>query len=147
MSTQSSTTILTLANLDTMTVKAKISEADVTRVKPGLTTYFTLLGGQRHPLLRHVAGHRAGADLRRLSTSSTSSSSSSSTSSAVYYYGLFDIPNKEGKLRVSMTAQVSIVLNQAKQTLCIPLAALGEKLKDWTLPGAGAAGGKNRGSI
>lgn len=37
VSNQSATTILTLATLDTMTVKAKISEADVTRVKPGQT--------------------------------------------------------------------------------------------------------------
>ncbi len=44
VSNQTATTILTLATLDNMTVKAKISEADVTRVKAGLPTYFTLLG-------------------------------------------------------------------------------------------------------
>lgn len=131
VSTQSSTTILTLANLDTMTVKAKISEADVTRVKPGLTTYFTLLGDSDTRYYGTLRAIEPGPTSGVSSTSSTSSSSSSSSSSsAVYYYGLFDIPNKEGKLRVSMTAQVSIVLNQAKQTLCIPVAALGEKLKD-----------------
>jgi len=129
VSTQSATTILTLANLETMTVKAKISEADVTRVRPGLTTYFTLLGD---------ADRRYYGTLRAIepgpvssSTSSSSSASSSSTSSsAIYYYGLFEVPNAENRLKVSMTAQVAIVLNQAKQALCIPVAALAEKRPD-----------------
>ena len=42
INTQTATTILTLANLDTITVKVKISEADVMRVRPGLTAYFTV---------------------------------------------------------------------------------------------------------
>jgi macrolide-specific efflux system membrane fusion protein len=123
VSTQSSTTIITLATLDTMTVKAKISEADVTRVRPGLTTYFTLLGD---------SDTRYYGTLRAIEPGpvSTSSSSSSSSGSAIYYYGLFEIPNRYGKLKVSMTAQVTIVLNRAKQALCIPVSALGEKLKD-----------------
>ncbi len=56
VSTQTATTILTLATLDTMTVKAKISEADVTRVKPGLPTYFTLLGGMIGIVLSYGVG-------------------------------------------------------------------------------------------
>jgi membrane fusion protein, macrolide-specific efflux system len=44
VSAQTATTILTLANLDTMTVKAEISEADILRVKPGQKVYFTTLG-------------------------------------------------------------------------------------------------------
>lgn len=122
VSTQSSTTIITLATLDTMTVKAKISEADVNRVRPGLTTYFTLLGD---------SDTRYYGTLRAIEPGpvSSSTSSSSSSSSAIYYYGLFEVPNPEGKLKVSMTAQVSILLNQARQTLCIPVSALGEKLR------------------
>ncbi|MDD2899188.1 MAG: macrolide transporter subunit MacA [Desulfuromonadaceae bacterium] len=125
VSTQSATTIITLATLDTMTVKAKISEADVTRVKPGLETYFTLLGD---------ADKRYYSKLRAIEpgpvSSGTNSSTSSSNSSAVYYYGLFEVPNSDNKLKVSMTAQVAIVLNQVKQALCIPVSALGETQKD-----------------
>lgn len=128
VSTQSATTILTLANLDTMTVKAKISEADVTRVKPGLVTYFTLLGDtdQRYyGKLRAIEpGPVSGT------TSSGTSSSSSTSSTAIYYYGLFEVPNPENRLKVSMTAQVAVLLNQAKQTLCIPVAALVDKGKE-----------------
>ncbi len=132
VSTQSSTTIITLATLDTMTVKAKISEADVTRVKPGLTTYFTLLGDSDTRYYGKLRAIEPGpvSSSSSSSSSGSSSTSSSSSSSAVYYYGLFEIPNRDGRLKVSMTAQVTIVLNRAQQALCIPVAALGEKSGD-----------------
>ena len=43
---------------------------------------------------------------------------------------MFDVPNPEGKLRISMTTQVSIVANAAKNALTIPATALGRKNKD-----------------
>ena len=125
VSTQSATTILTLADLDTITVKAKISEADVIRVKPGLVTYFTLLGDTETRYYGKLRAIEPGPVSS--SSTTTSSSSSSSSSSAVYYNGLFEVPNPENRLRVSMTAQVSIVLGSASKALCIPVSAIGEK--------------------
>ena len=40
------------------------------------------------------------------------------------------MPNPQGKLRISMTAQATIVLDKAKDVLLIPSAALGAKGKD-----------------
>jgi len=128
VSTQSATTIITLATLDTMTVKAKISEADVTRVKPGLQTYFTLLGDadtRYYGTLRAIEPGPVSS-----STGTSTSSSSTSSSTAIYYYGLFEVPNTNNKLKVSMTTQVVIILNQVKQALCIPVSALGNKQQD-----------------
>lgn len=125
VSNQSATTILTLATLDTMTVKAKISEADVTRVKPGLPTYFTLLGDSDTRYYGKLRAIEPGPV-----SSGTTTSSTSSSNSAIYYYGLFDVPNPDNTFKVSMTAQIAVVLNQAKQALCIPIAALREKQKD-----------------
>jgi len=128
VSNQTATTILTLATLDTMTVKAKISEADVTRVKPGLSTYFTLLGDsdtRYHGKLRAIEPSPVSSG-----TASSGTSSTGCSSSAIYYYGLFEVPNPDNKLKVSMTTQVAVVLHQARQTLCIPVSALGEKQKD-----------------
>lgn len=130
VSTQSATTILTLADLDTMTVKAKISEADVTKVKPGLTTYFTLLGDADKRYYGKLRAIEPGPVSSSTSSTSSASSSTSSGSSAIYYYGLFEVPNAGNRLKVSMTAQVAIVLSQAKQALCIPVAALSEKRAD-----------------
>lgn len=125
VSNQSATTILTLATLDIMTVKAKISEADVTRVKPGLTTYFTLLGDSD---TRYYGTLRA-IEPGPISSGSTSTGTSNS-SSAIYYYGLFEVPNPDHTFKVSMTAQVAVVLNQVKQTLSIPMSALSSKQVD-----------------
>lgn len=129
VSAQSATTILKLANLDTITVKAEISEADVTKVKPGQKVYFTILG---EPDRRRYSIIRAIEPAPTSATSSTSSDStaSSSSSDAIYYNGLFEVPNKDHRLRDSMTAQVAIVLKEAKQALCIPSSALGEKDQD-----------------
>ncbi|MBP1628607.1 MAG: efflux transporter, family, subunit [Holophagaceae bacterium] len=123
VSTQSATTILTLANLDTITVKAQISEADVARVKPGMTVYFTTLGDSDTRHYSHLRAIEPGST----STSSSTSTTSSTSTSAVYYNGLFEVPNTDKALRASMTAQVSIVLGEARKVLCIPVAALGDK--------------------
>lgn len=132
VSAQTATTILKLANLDTITVKAEISEADVIKVKPGQKVYFTILGDpdkRIYSTLRAI--EPAPADSSSSSSSSTSGSASTS-STAIYYNGLFDVPNPDHYLRDSMTAQVSIVLHETRQALCIPSSALGEKQADGT---------------
>ena len=43
----------------------------------------------------------------------------------VFYDVLFDIPNPKRELKIQMTAQVFIVLAQAKDVLLIPTAAIG----------------------
>ena len=126
VSSQSAPTILKLADLDTMTVKAEISEADVIRVQPGQATRFTILGD---PDTEYQGVMRAIEPAPESESSEESSTtSSSSTSSAIYYNGLFDVPNPGHKLRVSMTAQVTIVLGESKQALAIPLSVLGKRL-------------------
>jgi len=132
---QSAPTILILAQLGTVTVKAQISEADVVRVKPGQKVYFTILGEPGKPrttTLRAVEPAPDSISTTSSSTSSSSSSSSSSTStaSAVYYNGLFDVPNADGKLRISMTAEVHVVLAEVKGALTVPATALGARQAD-----------------
>lgn len=129
---QTTPTIIKVAQLDTVTVKTQISEADVIKVQPGLPVYFTILGD---PDLRYNAKLRTiepatDAILTETSSSSSSSSSSSTSTTAIYYNGLFDVPNPDNKLRISMTAQVSIVRAQAKGAVLIPSSALGRRGKD-----------------
>lgn len=120
---QSAPTILKVAQLDTMTIEAQISEADVPKVNTGMPVYFTILG---EPGKRYTAKLRAiePAPDSINSDTTTTSSSSSSTSTAIYYNGLFDVENPDGKLRISMTAQVYIVLAQAKDALLVPATAV-----------------------
>ena len=127
-SVQMSPTIIKLARLDTMTVKAQISEADVPRVKAGMPVYFTLLGD---PDTRYETTLRAvEPGPTTLASDTGTTTTTSSTATAVYYNGIFDVPNPQGKLRIAMTAQATIVLDKIKDALLIPSAALGAKGKD-----------------
>lgn len=121
-SNQTAPTIVKLAKLDTMTIKAQISEADVMRVQEGQKVYFTTLGdseNKRYATLRQI---EPAPDSINNETKTTTTSSS--TSNAIYYNALFDVPNPDGKLRIDMTAQVYIILAEAKNALTVPSAAL-----------------------
>ena len=133
---QTAPTIIKLAQLDAMTIQAQISESDVPRVAPGQPAYFTILG---EPERRHQASLRSiepgPIDINSYDGRATSNNSSN----AVYYNGVLDVPNADGKLRIQMTAQVNIVLRQAKNVLLIPAGALGKRIK-----GENAPDGKNQ---
>ena len=137
---QSTPTIIKLAQTETMTVKTQISEADVTRVKMGQKVYFTILG---EPNKRYTATLRSIEPAPdSILTETTSSTSTTAASTAIYYNGLFDAPNEDGKLRISMTAQVQIVRADAPGALTIPATALGPRGKDgsYTVRVVGADG-------
>ncbi|WP_126975491.1 efflux RND transporter periplasmic adaptor subunit [Frigidibacter oleivorans] len=116
----SSPTLVKLANLDTMVVKAEISEADVVSVTPGLPSTFTLSGA---PDLQFDATLRA----LEPAPSAIVDSDTISTDTAIYYNALLDVPNPDGILRIGMTAQVTIVLDRAEDVLTVPVAALGAR--------------------
>jgi len=105
-------TIAKIANLDTMVIKAEISEADVVKVSAGQKVYFTILG---------EPDGRIEATLREIEPAPTSiANDTSSSGSAVYYNGLFEVPNPDHRLRISMTASVTIVLAEARNVLSLP---------------------------
>lgn len=120
VSNQTATTILKLATMDTMTVKAEISEADVIKIKPGMEVEFTILGDPKRVFkstLKKIAPAPQSA-------SSSNNTTTSSTSTAIYYNAEFDVPNDDRVLRVSMTAECSIILAQKKDVLIVPITAV-----------------------
>lgn len=121
---QTAPTIVKLAQLDTVTVKAEISEADVMRVQPGQPVYFTTLGEPRRRYNAKLRAVEPAPTTYGSTTSTSSSSTSSSSGNAIYYYGLFDVDNPDGRLRIGMTAQVNIVLESAGNVLTVPSAAI-----------------------
>jgi macrolide-specific efflux system membrane fusion protein len=106
---QSAPNILRLADISTVTVWAQVSEADIVRVKPGQDVYFTILGDSK----------RWNGKVRQVLPTPEL------INNVVFYDVLFDIPNLERELKIQMTAQVFIVLAQAKGVLLIPVAAIG----------------------
>lgn len=129
---QSAPTIVVLGQLETMTVRAEISEADIVKVKPGQSLYFTILGDQDHRYEARLdqiepAPESIKTDASFSSTTTSSSSSSSSTSTAIYYIGVFNVPNKDYALRTYMTAEVHIITGEARRVKVIPALAVMRK--------------------
>ncbi|MGN1392922.1 MAG: efflux RND transporter periplasmic adaptor subunit [Succinivibrionaceae bacterium] len=123
VSSQSAPTIVKISELDTMTVEAEISEADVVKIKKGMRAYFTILG---------LPDRKFESTLRQIEPSPNSDSSTSTTSTsssqAIYYKALFDVSNPEGILRDSMTAEVTVILGESKNVLMLPISVLRKKV-------------------
>jgi len=115
---QSAPTIVTLADLSSVRVKAKISEADVVNLKVGLPVYFNIIGRPDKKYQATLSTIGPAPD------GTTASDSSTSTDSAIYYIGYFTVPNPDGALRINMTAQVYIVENKVSNVLSVPAAAI-----------------------
>ncbi|TKT69523.1 efflux RND transporter periplasmic adaptor subunit [Aquamicrobium sp. LC103] len=120
---QTAPTIVMIAQLDTMTVRADISEADVVRVRKGMPVWFSILGAPQ----RRFDGELRQVEPAPASIANEGSSAAGvrgSTSGAIYYTGLIDIANVDGVLRPAMTAQVSIVLSRVSGAVLVPLSAV-----------------------
>ena len=121
---QSTPSIVEVAQLDVMTVKAQVSEADIIHVTTGQKVYFSILGAPQH----YFHG-----DLRTIEPGPTLLTGDDSRlnigdNDAIYYNAVFDVDNTEGLLRFGMTAQVSIVLDSAQDALLVPSQILTRKL-------------------
>lgn len=121
--------ILRIAKLSPMTVWAQVSEADIGKVKPGMSAYFTTLaGGKRRwtSTVRQILPIPP-KPLEQSSQgggSPTSATSGTTGSQVVQYTVLLDVDNPDGALMAEMTTQVFFVAGQASQVLTAPLAAL-----------------------
>lgn len=123
---QSAPTLVVLGDLTQMDVFAKISEADIDRVHPGQKVWFTVLGApeRRYETVLETVAPAPESIVNDASISGGTSSSTSETSEAIYYNGRFTVPNRDGRLRTYMTAEVHIVLDSARDVLTVPAMAL-----------------------
>ncbi|EKT4468329.1 efflux RND transporter periplasmic adaptor subunit [Pseudomonas putida] len=121
--------ILRIAKLSPMTVWAQVSEADIGKVQPGMTAYFTTLaGGKRRwtSTVRQILPiPPKPLDQASQGGGSPASAGAGTTGSKVVQYTvLLDVDNPDGALMAEMTTQVFFVAGQARQVLTAPLAAL-----------------------
>ena len=121
--------LLKLADLDTMTIKAQVSEADVIHIAPGQQVYFTILGEDKR-----YYGQLRGTEPAPQNFLETPPAGTPKQNTAVFYNALFEVPNPDHRLRISMTAQVRIVLDTAQSVLTVPVAALGPRNADGSFP-------------
>lgn len=101
--------VLRIADLDTMTVKSQVSEADVPKLAVDMPVYFTTLG---QPDRR-----RAGKLRQILPTPEV-------VNNVVLYSALFDVENPTHDLLPQMSAQVFFVVGQVRDVPVVPMSAI-----------------------
>jgi len=126
---QTAPILFRIADLSTMTVQAQVSEADIQRIKPGLSVYFTTLGD---PDTKHEG------KVRGVEPTPTS------TNPPVFYNTLFDVPNDNLSLMPEMTAQVYFPMMTRTNILIMPLAALDYARKQFLHRAKQGGGKKNK---
>ncbi|HAU29118.1 MAG TPA: efflux RND transporter periplasmic adaptor subunit [Rhodospirillaceae bacterium] len=120
---QTSPTVLTIADLDTMTVWAQVSEADVMKVSEGMEVSFTTLGD--------TTQKRKGRVRQVMPTPEI-------VSEVVLYNVLIDVDNRDRRLMNGMSAQVFFTVAKAANVPLVPVSALGRRMEDEDQPGAEA---------
>jgi macrolide-specific efflux system membrane fusion protein len=118
---QTAPTIMQIANLDTMTVRAQVAEADIMRIKEGVKAYFTTLGSDER---------RWEGTVRQVLPSPET------INDVVLFNVLIDVDNKDRTLMTGMSTQVFFTLGEAKDVVLVPNAALGKRLMDQDKDGA-----------
>lgn len=109
VASQQAPVILQIADLDTMTVRTQVSEADISKLKVGMTAYFTTLGNP---------DRRRFGKLRQILPTPTL------VNNVVLFDALFDVDNPDRDLMPQMTAQVFFVVGSAKNVPIVPMTAL-----------------------
>ncbi|MDQ7777933.1 efflux RND transporter periplasmic adaptor subunit [Paracoccus aminovorans] len=127
---QSSPTIAVLGGLDRMNVHAEISEADIGKVQPGQRVRFTLLDDSGRSYEGRLESIAPAPQSIVNDSAVNPDSTTDSDSSAVYYIGIIPVENPDGALRTYMTAQVSVLLGEARDVLTVPATALGPQSRD-----------------
>ena len=112
---QTTPTIVTIANLDVMTVRAQVAEADIMKIKHDMDMYFTTLGSNE----RRWQGR-----VRQVLPSPEEEND------VVLYNVLVDVENTDRQLMTGMTTQMFFVIEQADNIATIPVSALGARQKD-----------------
>ena len=124
-SSQTSPTVVQIADLTSMTNKMQIAEGDATKVKAGQTVNFTILSEPDTPISAKLDSVDPG--LTTMSQGSYSKSTDT-TSSAIYYFARATVPNPEGKLAIGMTTQNTVEIASVDNVLVVPTVAI--KTKD-----------------
>lgn len=106
---QTAPNIMQVANLDVMTVRAQVAEADVSRLTAGMQVYFTTLGA---------------SDFRWRGTVRQILPTPVTINDVVLYEALVDVDNKEHALMTGMSTQMFFLINASENALLVPTTAL-----------------------
>lgn len=112
---QTAPVIVQIANLDIMTVKAQVAEADIKKLKVGMPMYFMTLGSM---------DRRWWGRIRQILPSPET------VNDVVLYNVLVDIENKDQQLMTGMTTQMFFIVAKKENIPIIPASALFKRIPE-----------------
>ena len=119
-SNQSAPTIVQVADLSKMLIKAEVAEGDITKVKKGMEVEVATVANPDKTYKSIVKS----VDYATSTLTDNEYSESVSNTSAVYYYANIILDNKDGNLRIGMTTTNTITINSVKNVLSVPVVAV-----------------------
>ncbi len=119
-SNQSAPTIVQVADLTKMLIKAEVAEGDITKVKTGMNVELTTLA---NPEIIYKSTIES-VDLATSTLTDDEYSESVSNSSAVYYYANIILDNPDNNLRIGMTTTNTIKIKESQNILLVPTVAV-----------------------
>lgn len=117
---QTTPAIAYIADLSKMQIKMQISESDITKIKVGDKVVYNVLAEPK----RKFGGVLSLIDPGLSTLSDGEYKISSGSSLAVYYYATLDVNNDDNFLRIGMTTQNKIIINEIKDALIVPTIAI-----------------------
>lgn len=124
-SNQTTPTIAKIADLSKMEIRMQIAEGDILKISKGMSVVYSILSDNKHKFKAIIDS--VDPALTTLSDGSynntQSSSSKTSDSEAVYYYAKVLI-NDNKILKIGMTTENSIIINEAKDVNYLPINAV-----------------------
>lgn len=118
---QNTPTLVRLASLEQLELKARIAESDVIRINNGIDAKFKILG---------LIDREFNAKLLRIDLASEKNTYEENKNlndkDGVYYIAHFLVDNKENLLRLDMSAYINIIVDKRDNALSIPITALVE---------------------
>jgi len=118
------TVIMTIADLSSKQIVAKVDETDIGSVKVGQQATFTVDTYTDKTFTAHVSQISKTDTGNSWDTTSSKSSSSSTSASVIYYYVILDVDDPEGLLFPGMTTRVEIQTASNDNALVVPISAL-----------------------
>ncbi|MDC9819443.1 efflux RND transporter periplasmic adaptor subunit [Pectobacterium polonicum] len=116
---QTTPNLVKVANLSTMSIVAKISEADISKVEVRQKATFSTLGARNEIYTTSIKNiEPAPININQ------NDDISEPTQGGIYYRATMDIDNRKNKFRALMTTQIKIILSEEKNTLLIPSVLL-----------------------
>lgn len=122
---QTTPVIVQIADLSKLEMKLEIAEGDLPKIKEGLKIRYSILANPN--IKKEAIINKIDPAMTSLSDGTLSKSATTDSNKAVYYYAKSYIDNSDNFLKIGMTTQNEIIIDESLDTMYIPKSALYSK--------------------